>query len=38
LCVCHLEKYDFLAIEKDEDYFKASIERFDTLRSQGVLF
>ena len=35
---CHLEKFDFLAIEKDEDYYKASVERLDTLRSQGVLF
>lgn len=37
-CACHLEKFDFLAIEKDEDYFKSSVERLDTLRSQGVLF
>lgn len=37
-CACHLEKFDFLAIEKDEDYFKASVERLETLRSQGVLF
>lgn len=37
-CACHLEKFDFLAIEKDEDYFKSSCERLDTLRSQGVLF
>ena len=35
---CYLEKFDFLAIEKDEDYYKASVERLDTLRSQGVLF
>ena len=35
---CHLEKFDFLAIEKDADYYKASVERLDTLRSQGVLF
>ena len=35
---CHLEKFDFLAIEKDEDYYKASVERLETLRSQGVLF
>ena len=26
-CACHLEKYDFLAIEKDEDYYKASCDR-----------
>ena len=37
-CACHLEKFDFLAIEKDEDYFKSSVERLETLRSQGVLF
>ena len=35
---CHLEKFEFLAIEKDEDYYKSSVERLDTLRSQGVLF
>jgi len=37
-CACHLEGFDFLAIEKDEDYYKASCERLDTLRSQGTLF
>ncbi len=37
-CACHLEKFDFLAIEKDEDYYKASVERLEILRSQGVLF
>lgn len=37
-CACHLEKFDFLAIEKDEDYYKASVERLETLRSQGMLF
>jgi site-specific DNA-methyltransferase (adenine-specific) len=37
-CACHLEKFDFLAIEKDEDYYKASCERLETLRSQGTLF
>jgi site-specific DNA-methyltransferase (adenine-specific) len=37
-CACHLEKFDFLAIEKDEDYYKSSIERLETLRSQGMLF
>lgn len=37
-CACHLEKFDFLAIEKDEDYYKSSCERLETLRSQGVLF
>ena len=37
-CACHLEKFDFLAIEKDEDYYKLSVERLETLRSQGRLF
>jgi site-specific DNA-methyltransferase (adenine-specific) len=37
-CACHLEKFDFLAIEKDEDYYKSSCERLETLRSQGMLF
>ena len=37
-CACHLEGFDFLAIEKDEDYYKASVERLEILRSQGVLF
>ena len=37
-CACHLEGFDFLAIEKDEDYYKSSVERLETLRSQGTLF
>jgi site-specific DNA-methyltransferase (adenine-specific) len=37
-CACHLEKFDFLAIEKDADYHKSSCERLETLRSQGMLF
>ena len=37
-CACHLEKFDFLAIEKDEDYYKSSVERLEILRSQGTLF
>jgi len=37
-CACHLEGFDFLAIEKDEDYHKSSVERFETLTSQGRLF
>jgi site-specific DNA-methyltransferase (adenine-specific) len=37
-CACHLEKFDFLAIEKDEDYHTASVKRLEELRSQGVLF
>ncbi len=35
---CHLEKFEFLAIEKDEDYYKASVKRLEEIRSQGVLF
>ena len=37
-CAAHLENFDFLAIEKDEDYYKASVKRFEELKSQGVLF
>lgn len=29
---CHLEKHDFLAIEKDYDYWKASVERMKTVK------
>lgn len=35
---CLLEKHDFLAIEKDVDYWKASVERYETEISQGKLF
>lgn len=35
---CHLEKFDFLAIEKDYDYWKASVERYEQEISQGKLF
>ena len=35
---CYLEKFEFLAIEKDEDYYKASVKRLEEIRSQGVLF
>ena len=35
---CHLEKFEFLAIEKDEDYYKASVKRLEEIRQQGVLF
>lgn len=35
---CHIEKHDFLAIEKDKDYFEASVRRLDEVRAQGVLF
>ena len=37
-CACLLEKFDFLAIEKDEDYYNDSVKRFNELKSQGVLF
>lgn len=37
-CACHLEKFEFLAIEKDPDYHAASVKRLEELRSQGVLF
>jgi len=35
---CHLEKFDFLAIEKDFDYWQASVKRYETEISQGKLF
>ena len=37
-CACHLEGFDFLAIEKDYDYWKSSVERYETEISQGKLF
>ena len=37
-CACHLEKYDFIAIEKDPEYHALSVKRLEELRSQGVLF
>ena len=37
-CACHLEKFDFLAIEKDPHYHALSVKRLEELRSQGVLF
>ena len=35
---CHIEKRDFLAIEKDPDYHAASVKRLEEVRAQGVLF
>jgi site-specific DNA-methyltransferase (adenine-specific) len=35
---CFLEHHDFLAIEKDEDYYKASVARYSEVVSQGRLF
>lgn len=35
---CHLEKFEFLAIEKDKAYYEASVKRLDEVRAQGVLF
>ena len=37
-CACHIEKLDFIAIEKDPHYHALSVKRLDELRSQGVLF
>ena len=37
-CACHLENFDFLAIEKDPHYHALSVKRLEELRSQGVLF
>jgi site-specific DNA-methyltransferase (adenine-specific) len=37
-CACHIEKFDFIACELDEDYWRDSVERLDELKSQGVLF
>ena len=37
-CACHLEGFEFLAIELDANYHKASCERLEALRSQGRLF
>ena len=31
---CYLEKFDFLAIEKDKDYFDASVKRFNEIKQQ----
>lgn len=35
---CHLEKYDFIAIEKDPDYHRDSVKRFEEIKAQGTLF
>ncbi len=37
-CACHIEKFNFIAIEKDIDYYNNSVKRLEELRSQGVLF
>lgn len=37
-CASWLEGFDFLSIEKDFDYWKSSVERYETLTSQGRLF
>jgi site-specific DNA-methyltransferase (adenine-specific) len=37
-CACHLEGFDFLAIEIDPHTHSTSIKRIDELRSQGTLF
>ena len=35
---CFLERFEFLAIEKDADYHAASVKRLDGIRAQGRLF
>ena len=35
-CGCHLEKFDFIACELDEDYHRDSVNRLTDLRSQGI--
>ena len=35
---CFLERFDFLAIEKDKDYYEASVKRLNEIRAQGRLF
>jgi site-specific DNA-methyltransferase (adenine-specific) len=35
---CLLEGFDFIAIEKDKDYWQASVDRFNTEKSQLKLF
>jgi site-specific DNA-methyltransferase (adenine-specific) len=37
-CACHLEHFNFIAIEKDYDYWKASVERYENVAAQGSLF
>ena len=37
-CACHAEGFDFLAIEKDSEYFAASVKRFEEFSTQGRLF
>ena len=37
-CACDLEGFEFLAVEKDFDYWKSSCERLEIQRSQGRLF
>lgn len=35
---CHLEGFNFIAIEKDLDYHRDSVKRLEEIRSQGRLF
>ena len=35
---CHQMGFDFVGIERDEDYFNAAVKRFKQYQSQGVLF
>lgn len=35
---CHQMGFDFVGVEKDEEYFNAAVKRFQQYQSQGVLF
>ena len=37
-CACAAEGYDFIAIERDEQYWSDSVRRLDEAREQGRLF
>jgi site-specific DNA-methyltransferase (adenine-specific) len=37
-CACHLEHFNFIAIEKDYDYWKTSVERYERETAQGKFF
>ena len=37
-CACHIKGFNFIAIEKNYDYWKESIERFEIEKSQLKLF
>ena len=35
---CHLEGYEFIAIEKDEEYWRRSVQRYNDIAGQKLLF